>query len=54
MPCKSNAILYMLDATFGIWLWPHLTWGSLYIPGHFFCEQIFKRNINDCYCNFGV
>ena len=24
----------------------------MYIPGHFFQNQIFKRNINDCYCNF--
>ena len=46
MSCKSSGNLRMLDATFGVWLWPLLNRGSM--SGHFFCKQIFKRNINNC------
>ena len=50
-PCKSYAILCMLDATFGAWWWPELNWCNMY-QMLCFCKQIVKRIINDCYCNF--
>ena len=29
---KSQANLFMLDAAFGVWLWPQLCWFSMYMP----------------------
>ena len=51
MVCKISVVLRMLDATFGVSLWPLLNWGSMYMSGHFFCKLNFKRNINICHCN---
>ena len=28
---KSCIILYILDASFGVWLWLQLNWGSMYM-----------------------
>ena len=48
IPCKNYAILCVLDATFGVSLWPQLNWCNIHVPG--FSKQIL-RNINDCYYN---
>ena len=43
MPCKSYAILYMLDATSGVCLWPQVNRCNIYIPGHFFVNKFLEE-----------
>ena len=45
------AILCMSEATFGVWLWPQLSWCSMYTSRHYFVIKIYK-NINHRYFNF--
>ena len=45
-----QAILCMSEATFGVWLWPQLSWCSMYMSRHYFVIKIY--NIIHCYSNF--
>ena len=44
------AILCMSEATFGVWLWPQLSWCSMYTSRQYFVIKIYK-NINHRYFN---
>ena len=46
-----QAILCMSEATFGVWLWPQLSWCSMYTSRQYFVIKIYK-NINHRYFNF--
>ena len=43
MPCKSCAILCMLDAAFLVWLWPQLNLTSIYMPSYLFVKIFWKE-----------
>ena len=45
------AILCMSEATFGVWLWPQLSWCSMYTSRQYFVIKIYK-NINHRYFDF--
>ena len=38
-----QAIFYMLEATFGVWLWHQLNWYSMYMSLHSFVYKIYKK-----------
>ena len=46
-----QAILCMSEATFGVWLWPQLSWCSMYMSRHYFVIKIYK-NLNHRYFKF--
>ena len=37
------AILCMSEATFGVWLWPQLSWCSMYVSRNCFVIKIYKK-----------
>ena len=38
-----QAILCMSKTTFGVWLWPQLSWCNMYMSHHYFVIKIYKK-----------